>query len=86
MGALIALRLMYRERWVILDKEPERRFNSEWASPPLARMAKLVNAPASDAGVYTALKVRVFLRAFFVLTAIGLYAMVVPARRETPTQ
>lgn len=69
MDALIALRLMYRERWVILDKDPERRFNSEWASP-LARMAKLVNAPASDAGVYTTLKVQVFLRAFFCVDGV----------------
>lgn len=49
MGALIALRLMYRERWVILDKDPERRFNSEWASP-LAPMVELEDTPDSGSG------------------------------------
>lgn len=56
---------MHRERWVILDKDPERRFNSEWASP-IAPIMELVDMPASKAGADLALQVRVLLGAFFV--------------------
>lgn len=90
---------MHRERWVILDKDPERRFNSEWASP-LAPIMELVDMPASEAGAdwrcrFESCSEHFFrpevgrreraLDEYFVLTAFGLYAMVIHARREMPT-